>query len=330
MANTTAPEGSIDAVTEMLVETSQAEETVDEAEQTEASAPDEDQPEVEAVEAEEDGEEVEVAENEGDDDEDDEPEEQDDGENEPELITVKVDGKETQVTIDDLKRSYSGQAYIQKGMAEAAKVKKEAEQVYQALNEERQALSAAYQQLQTQGAPQMPDKPSKELLNSDPIGYFEQMEAYREASEQFSQYQQQYQAFTQQQSEAQKRAEQAYLAEQAELLKQSLPEFADAEKAGKLKERLVNTAVNEYGYSPEEMAQVKDARAVRILADAMKYRELQGSKDKVAEKSKSARPVVKPGVKRSDNDGKLAKQRKAAARMKKNGSVDDVANFLLS
>ena len=37
-----------------------------------------------------------------------------------ETFVVKVDGEQVEVTLDDLKRDYSGQAYIQKGMREAA------------------------------------------------------------------------------------------------------------------------------------------------------------------------------------------------------------------
>ena len=40
------------------------------------------------------------------------------------LYTVKVDGKEKQVSLDELTRGYSGQEYIQKGMAEMPKPEK--------------------------------------------------------------------------------------------------------------------------------------------------------------------------------------------------------------
>ena len=328
MDNTTAPSGSIDAVTDMLMQEAPAENQVETEEET-VEAPDDDQPEAVEAEAEE-LDDVDEADDTGD--ETDDEAEQDDGDEEPasEVYAVKVDGEEKQVTLDDLKRSYSGQAYIQKGMEEAAQSKKQAEQVYQALQEERQKLAATFQQLQTEGAPQMPQKPSKELMNSDPIAYFEQMEAYREGAEQYQQFQQQQQAMTQQQTAAQQRAQQAYLQEQARTLQQEIPEFADPEKGSKMKEQLVRAGVEAYGFTPEEMSQIVDARAVIVLTDAMKYRQLQESKGKAVEKTKNARPVVKPGAKKSDTDGKVARRKKAATRMKKNGGVDDVASFLLS
>ena len=80
--------------------------------------------------------------------EEDEAEEAEDAGRE-ELFTVKVDGQEVKVPLEDLKRSYSGQAYIQKGMQEAASAKKEAEGVYLALLEERQKTSELLTQLQS-------------------------------------------------------------------------------------------------------------------------------------------------------------------------------------
>ena len=250
MADTTAPEGSIDAVTDMLMQEAPAEDNQDVAADDADEVTDDGQPEAVEAEAEElddvdaddTGEEV-----------DDEAEEAD-GDEEPagDVFSVKVDGQEQQVTLDDLKRSYSGQAYIQKGMEEAAQSKKQAEQVYQALQEERQKLAATFQQLQTEGVPQMPSKPSKELMNADPIAYFEQMEAYREGMEQYQQFQQQQQTMTQQQTEAQQRAQQAYLAEQAQLLTQAIPELADPEKGKQMKEQLVQTGVEAYGYTKKK------------------------------------------------------------------------------
>lgn len=245
-------------------------------------------------------------------------------------IRVKVDGDEVEVTLDDLKRSYAGQGYIQKRMAEVAAVRKEAEAVYQALNDDRaqlaQVLSAYQQQVMAAGQPQ---KPAKELRHRDPVAYFEQMEDYREAMERQQTLQAQQAALTQQQQAIEQRALQAYLAEQAQLLAQRIPDFADAKKAGDLKRELVKVGA-EYGYSAEELGAVRDARAVQVLHDAMRYRQLMAGKERVAEKVAQARPVVRPGAARVETDGRKAKAEKARARMRSSGSVDDVAAFLLA
>jgi hypothetical protein len=242
---------------------------------------------------------------------------------------VKVDGAEVEATLEDLTRSYAGQGYIQKRMQEVAAVRREAEAVYTALNEERaqlaQALATYQQQIAAVGLPQ---PPSKELLATDPIGYLEQEVAYRDAVEQQQAVQQQQQALLAQQAEQNQRAHQAYLATQAQELVQRIPEFGDATKAAKIAGKLAE-AGEAYGYSADDLKQVSDARALNVLYDAMRYRQLIAQKGQIAQKTQDARPFVKPGAKRTDGDGKRAARQTARAQMKNTGSVDDVANFLL-
>jgi hypothetical protein len=313
--------GDIDSVASLLVnDPVEDEDQGDEAAAADDAYADEaepdDLPEDEAQ-AEDDGEQ-----DEAEDDEDD------GGEELSGTVRVKVDGEEIEVTLDDLKRAYAGQGYIQKRMREVAEVRKEAEAVYTALNQERaqlaQTLAAYQQQMQQVG---MPQKPSKELLESDPITYFEKMEAYREATEAHQAREAQRSALERQQAELSQRAHMAVLQEQAQLLAQAIPEFADAEKAGKLKQDIVRSASN-YGFSPEELGGVVDARQVQVLYDAMRYRQLMAGKQKATEKVANARPVIKPGVARTATQGKKAAADKVRARMKQTGSVDDVAAFL--
>ena len=112
--------------------------------------------------------------------EDDENHLEDASQVEPERYTVKVDGQETQVTLDDLKQGYSGQKYVQQGMQNVAAQKKEAEAVYTALTNERQQLAELYQSLQNGNISAPPVKPTKELFDADPIGYMKQNLEYEE------------------------------------------------------------------------------------------------------------------------------------------------------
>lgn len=255
-----------------------------------------------------------------------------DGEEAPSTkFKVKVDGQELEVTLDDLKRSFAGQGYIQKRMQETAAVRKEAEATYHALNQERAQLAEALSVVQQQLAANSPNQPpSRDLLKTDPIRYLEEEAAYRENMEK-AQALSQHQAFlAQQQSEQQARAYNAYLAEQAQLLTQRIPEFSDAKKASELKTKLIETGAQVYGFSPDELNAVSDARHVQVLHDAMRYRQLMAGKDRVQEKvAQVTRPVVRPGAKRTETDGKKVVDQKIRTRMKSTGSVDDVAAFLL-
>lgn len=271
-----------------------------------------------------------AADDDGDAVDEDETASEDDGEEAPQKFKVKVDGQELEVTLDDLKRSFSGQSYIQKRMEDVAAIRKEAEVTYHALNQERaqvqQALAVYQQQLAASGNPQ---PPSRDLLKTDPIRYLEEEAGYREQMEQRQMLAQQQAAYAQQHSEQQARAYTAYLGEQAQLLTQRIPEFADAKKAGALKAALIEVGTS-YGFSPEEVQGVSDARHVQILHDAMRYRQLVAGKDRVQEKVAAvSRPMVRPGAKRSETDGKKSAEQKSRSRMRSSGSVDDVAAFLL-
>lgn len=268
---------------------------------------------------------------EDDDETDDAAEEDDAAETADDLIPVKVGGKVEMRTLDELKQAYSGQAYIQARMQENAAIRKEAEAVYAALQQEREQIAAFANQLRSGQAPvQAPTAPSRDLLERDPIGYIEAQAKYQEDVAAYEQTMAQLNAMAARQQEMQKRATAAALQEQMQLLTQALPDFADADKGARLRDRIVRNAVDAYGFEPSELMSVADSRHVRVLHDAMLYRQMMAERGKVEKKVQQARPVVKPGAKRPANEGKVKKAMQVRAKMKQTGDVDDVARFLLT
>jgi len=242
------------------------------------------------------------------------------------LIPVKINGKEERWTLDQLKQSAAGQGYINQKMQENAALEKHYKEQAQALAQQQQQVLAMYQQAQ-QGGLQAPTPPSKELFDQDPIGYMEAKLTYDEAKAAHDQQLYQLQGMHQQQAQQQQAARQAYLAEQAEVLKQYIPEIADPKKGEMLKTEIMDTGMH-YGFTPEEMAGVSDARYVRALNDARKYRQLVANKQKSQSKADGARPVVKAGAKKRP-DGQAATRKKAHQRLQKTGSIDDALSLML-
>jgi hypothetical protein len=242
------------------------------------------------------------------------------------LIPVKINGKEERWTLDQLKQSAAGQGYINQKMQENAALEKQYKQQAQALAQQQQQVLAMYQQAQ-QGGLQAPTPPSKELFDQDPIGYMEAKLTYDEAKAAHDQQLIQLQGMQQQQAQQSQAARQAYLAEQAEVLKQYIPEIADPEKGEKLKAGIMDAGIH-YGFTPEEMAGVSDARYVRALNDARKYRQLVANKQKSQSKADGVRPVVKAGAKKRP-DGQAATRKKAHQRLQKTGSIDDALSLML-
>ena len=245
---------------------------------------------------------------------------------EPNTYSIKVDGENVEVTLDDLKRDYSGQQYIQKGMKQAAEARKQAEEAYNGLNQQRESLNQLMQQVQQQGVMVQPTPPAKELLQNDPLGYIEADATYREDMGKFQVQQQQLNQQHQAAQQAQGQASKAHLQEQMSELTKAIPEFGDATKAAKMKESLLKQGMNE-GYSSEEMSSIIDHRAMKVLHKAMLYDQMLKGEGNVQSKLKKARPLMKAGAKKQPDS--VAKMRvKKMSQLKKSGSIHDAAALL--
>lgn len=334
MADTTAlGDGDIDAVAASLIEGPEVDDESDDdvfAAGTDTDAA-QNAPEDTEADAEDEGDAGDDADDAGDDDNDDTEDADDDDTAEP-LYTVKVNGREQQVPLSELLRGYSGQTAIQQGFREVASARKEVESVYTALQTERQQIAALAQQLQ--GDPtslQPPVPPDDNLIERDPIEYMVQRQRYERAHAQYVQTQQALQEQAARNAQQAQQAQQAYLRAQQEQLVRALPGFAKPETAAKLRSELLRTGVEVYGYAPEELRQVMDHRALLILHDAAQYRKLVSGRARAEKQAEMPRtPVIRPGTKASATVGKKATAEKARSAMKKTGSVDDVARFLLS
>ncbi len=314
---------SIDAVAASLMESPEVEAPEDEI----VEASDEDEAD-EQLEADDD-----TTEDNADDVEDEEEDiEQDDEPEEPEqaLFTVKVDGKPKQVTLTELQRGYSGQAFINQNLETLAQAKKQMQEEYSQVQQERQFLADFRQRAESGQVLTPPKPPSRELFQQDPIGYMEAKLSHDDAMAEYQQQQQQMTAITERQRADQNRQHQAYLQSQMQILQERVPEFADPKTASKYRDKMVQAGIDEYGFSADELTSEGDARRLSVLSDAIKFREQQKAAGIARQRAETARPVVKPGVRRPAQASEAKRAKDAQSRMRKTGSVDDVAKFLLS
>jgi hypothetical protein len=290
------------------------------------------------IEADDEGQEADAADNSEDDGEEPDAEDTEDEDYEeaeanetPDVFTVKVDGKDTEVTLEELKRSFSGQAYIQKGMKEVATIRQQFAAAEQALINERQQIAQFAQAVQTGQVPMRPpEPPSEELLSRDPIGYLEARVKYDKEVAAFQQGQYAMQEMSARQAKAQEQAHLASLAEEHQRLAQAIPAFAKPETAARVKQDLLKAGQEVYGFELDELRSVADHRMLRVLHDAAQYKRLMAGKATERQPSQAPKtPVIKPGVKAAPQASKRVKSEQAKAQMKRSGSVDDVARFLL-
>ena len=246
---------------------------------------------------------------------------------EPEYYTVKSDGKEETVTIDQLKQSYSGQSAINKRFQEVAEARKQIEQKEAEISQMSQWLTQMHSQAQQQGFMSQPQLPDATLAESDPIAYMEQRAKYDADMQSYQQQQMQMRQLQQQQQKQADEQHQSYVAEQAEIIRGKIPELANPEKSQAHWKSLMDSA-KEYGFSDEEIAATADARYIQMANDAMKFRRIVANRKKAEAKSKKAKPVVKAGAKKvADPEGSL--KRKQFAKLQKTGRMEDAIDLIL-
>ena len=211
-------------------------------------------------------------------------------------------------------------------MKQAAESRKQAEEAYNGLNQQRAQLEQLMQQVQQQGVMAQPAPPTKELLADDPLGYIEADANYREEMGKYQHQQQQLGQQHQAMQQAQEQANKANLQNQQQELKRLIPDFAEAKKAPKLKDSLVEHG-KKRNFTEAEINSVVDARTMHVLYESMMWRQSLEGKSNVQAKLKKARPLMKAGSKKQpESDSK--KRSKQMSQLKRSGSVADAAALL--
>lgn len=284
---------------------------------------DEEEPEAEAEDEPEDEEE----EAEESDEDGENPEEDESGDLE-DLHTVKVRGEELEVTYDELLRGYSRtEDYTRDKQA----LKAEAEST---LGEYREARDAYAHQLQHVAeylrtlAP--PAQDWERLRVSDPAKFAEEYGRYQQFQQQFGAVRQRLETVEAERAQVQAIQEQQYIQEQQKKLLEYIPEWADREVAQREHAEIEEFMGHEYGYAPDELHAITDARVFRVIRDAMAYRKVKATESAVKAKGRKASRKLSPGGKAptAKRRANVKAKRDAMNRLKKTGTEADAAAAL--
>jgi hypothetical protein len=293
-----------------LDETQPAEES---EEETEAAASEEDDSGVE------DALEEEVSEEQSEEEEEQEEQEQ------PQTFTVKVDGKEVTVTLDELQKGYSRTQDYTRKTQQIAEVRKQVEQETQAVRAEREQYAQLLGALQAQLQSSEPHVDLERLYQEDPIEWVRQKEVMRERQEKLGAIQSEQQRLSQVAQYEQQRAMEAQFASQQEALLAALPDWKDPKKA-KAEKALVIESAKAAGFSDEDLKSVYDHRLVLLLRKAALF-------DQMVSKRQGIKPVVnngprpaKPGA--AGRVSTTTESVRAKQRLAKTGRVDDAASAI--
>jgi hypothetical protein len=246
-------------------------------------------------------------------------------------IEVKVDEEVKKVKLKDLKDNFSGQKFIEKRIQQASEARKAAEQQANALYENNnQALNKLQQIDQVLGQYTTQNINWEELKARDPLQYALKREEWRDYQDKQQVVRQEAARIAQQQEQLSSDAKNRYIASEAEALQEKMPEVRDPDKAKALMEKLTTTATS-YGYTKQELENVMDHRALLVLRDAARYRDLVAKRETLMKK---VEPTVPTKTLRTvaSQPANVASQRKDKAilnRARETGRPEDVALTLL-
>jgi hypothetical protein len=253
--------------------------------------------------------------------ENEESEEQD----QPQTFTVKIDGKEVAVTLDELQKGYSRTQDYTRKTQQIAEVRKQVEQETQAIRAEREQYAQLLGALQAQLQTSEPQVDLERLYHEDPIEWVRQKEVLRDRQDKAYAIQAEQQRLSQLSQQEQQRAMEAHLESEKDALLAALPEWKDPKKA-KAEKALVLESAKSVGFSDDDLKSVYDHRLVLLLRKAAMY-------DQMVSKRQDIKPVVnngprpaKPGA--AGRVSTTTESTRAKQRLAKTGRVDDAASAI--
>ena len=247
-----------------------------------------------------------------------------------------VTGADLKQRWDDLQQATQQKEYLAREYATFQQQQAQfAQQAQQFFPVAQQAIQAIQQSL-----PQIPNPPDRSLLQTDPLRFHDEManrqlaiEDYNAKVGQIQQIQGQAQAHQQRLHAEQQQRLKSYVDSQREELFKAMPDLRDTGKRQEFYRDFIDTLPREYGFKPDELNQVYDARLMRLAADAMAYRKLM-SKPKPkpnaagapaqAQAGQPARaPMAQPGRRATSAEQKSGSRDQLRAEMRAKGRLSE-------
>lgn len=243
-------------------------------------------------------------------------------------FSVRVDGTEQKVTLDELLNGYQRTADYTRKTQAIAEQRKQAEAELAAARVERQRYAETLRQLEAQLAQTQPEPDWNKLYAEDPLEYVRQKDAWRDRRERAQALQSEQARLAQLQQVEQRALLEQHLAVERQRLVEAIPQWRDEQTAAKEREAIVTWA-KRAGFSDQEIAQSYDHRAVNVLRKAMLYDELMGKNLADKQTPKPAPAMARPGVPPSKNETSSKARREALSRLSKSGRIEDAVDFLM-
>ena len=247
-------------------------------------------------------------------------------EEKPSTFTIKVDGKEVEVTLDELQKGYSRTQDYTRKTQQVAEMRKQTEAELTAIRAEReqyaQLLGALSEQVKTAAEPQIDwDR----LYRDDPIEYVRQREVMRENREKAAAIQSEQQRLAEISQQEQMQQLQAHKVKESQALLDAIPTWKDPAKAKAEKTMLIEFG-QKMGFTPQELGNIYDHRVVLALRKAALYDQMQAKRQGIKPVTNNGPKPAKPGA--AGRVSQMSDSVRAKQRLAKTGRVDDAASAI--
>lgn len=259
-------------------------------------------------------------------DEQSESEEDTQEEEKPSTFTIKVDGKDVEVTLDELQKGYSRTQDYTRKTQQVAEMRKQTEAQLTAIRAEReqyaQLLGALSEQVKAAAEPQIDwDR----LYQEDPIEYVRQREVMRENREKAAAIQAEQQRLAEISQQEQMQKLQTHKAKESQALLEAIPTWKDPAKAKAEKAMLIEFG-QKMGFTPQELGNIYDHRVVLALRKAALYDQMQAKRQGIKPVTNNGPKPAKPGA--AGRVSQMSDAVRAKQRLAKTGRVDDAASAI--
>ncbi|CAM2142671.1 conserved protein of unknown function [Pararobbsia alpina] len=235
-------------------------------------------------------------------------------------VTTKIDGKETQVPLSDVLKSYQLEGHVNNKSIELsnqrAALEAEQTQFRQAVQQEIQRHQAAanlavqmlshdYQRIDWNG-----------LRANNPAEFAALQTEFQQRQQQIGQFMQNVGVMQQEEAQRELAAKQQMLAGENERLMGARPEWRDPKVFTQDREQMTQYARN-LGFKDADLNAIYDHRYMLILHDAARYRALQAASPQALKQVRQAPVMAAPGS-RTDVNPNEANRRKVVDRLNRN------------
>jgi len=252
------------------------------------------------------------------------------------MYTIKVDGQDVEVSLEELQQGYSRQSdYTKKTQelseerrtidAERAEYQNGLNQLMAQRQQYEQALGQLGQQL-SQNMSKFQNVDWQRLKNEDPLEYVTKRDEFREEQERIKSVHYHQQQVQVQQQQEMEQIRQKAVAEEIGKLGTLIPEWNDPDAQPKIAKNIMDYGVTS-GFTREEMEGLVDSRSVYLIHKAMKYDALQNA-DLKNKKVKNKPKMTKSGAKRPKSDAKRRRKAELSKQLNSSGKVADAAKLL--